>query len=184
MTWMQTFTGLRFDVFAPVPNMVDVRDIAHALSLKCRYNGHTSRLYSVAEHSVRLCDYMRRDHTRQTALAALMHDCAEAYLPDIVRPIKGELPGWQYVEDNVEACIVRALNLPYPWPQSVKEADTRIIQDERRALLLPIQWGKEWNKVEPLGIDIPAVFVKEDALAQSWEVAFLERWESLQPRDM
>lgn len=50
--WMQTFTGRQFWPMDPRPEDLDILDIAHALSLLCRFGGHCQRFYSVAEHSV------------------------------------------------------------------------------------------------------------------------------------
>lgn len=50
--WMQTYTGRQFWPLDPLPEDVFIEDIAHALSMQCRYAGHVTRFYSVAEHSV------------------------------------------------------------------------------------------------------------------------------------
>ena len=63
-SWMQTFTGRQFFPLDPHPNDVDPVDIAHALSLICRYGGHTRRFYSVAEHCVLLSYAPSRKSTR------------------------------------------------------------------------------------------------------------------------
>jgi len=55
-TWIQTYTGRQFDVFAPDLVQIDPVDIAWHLSMKCRYNGATTRFYSVAEHCCVLTD--------------------------------------------------------------------------------------------------------------------------------
>lgn len=86
MSWIQTFTGKKVFPLAMTTDMVDIKDIAHALSLKCRFTGHCRTFYSVAEHSMRVAELVRPE----LKLAALLHDAAEAYLPDFARPIKGE----------------------------------------------------------------------------------------------
>ena len=87
MTWIVTYTGKRFYPLAPRAEDVDIRDIAHALSLTCRFSGHTPWLYSVAQHSV-LCATLVPQELR---IHALLHDAAEAYLFDAARPIKGRI---------------------------------------------------------------------------------------------
>ena len=52
MDWIQTYSGKKFYPLDPRPEDIDIRDIAHALSLNCRFNGHCRCFYSVAEHSV------------------------------------------------------------------------------------------------------------------------------------
>ena len=51
-SWAQTFTGRQFFPLDPDPQDIDIVDIAHSLAMQCRYNGHTDRFYSVAEHCV------------------------------------------------------------------------------------------------------------------------------------
>jgi hypothetical protein len=82
--WMQTFTGRAFYPLDPRPEDIDPVDIAHALSLICRYGGHSSRFYSVAEHCVLMSHAVAPEH----ALWALLHDATEAYLGDMIRPLK------------------------------------------------------------------------------------------------
>lgn len=83
--WIQTFSGRRVSLVDPQPDDIHFEDIAHALAMQCRFNGHSKLFYSVAQHSIhvsRLCD-------RQHALVGLLHDATEAYIGDIVRPLKG-----------------------------------------------------------------------------------------------
>ena len=82
-TWIQTHSGIAFDLLKPTPDMIVIDDIAHALSNLCRFTGH-SKFYSVAQHS-RLASFMVSE---QFALQALMHDASEAYLTDISAPLK------------------------------------------------------------------------------------------------
>lgn len=82
--WIQTFTGKQFWPLAPKASDVCIEDIAHALSLKCRFGGHVKKFYSVAEHCVRVMKILKP----ADQLWGLMHDAAEAYLPDIAAPIK------------------------------------------------------------------------------------------------
>lgn len=86
MSWIQTFTGKKVFPLAMTAEMVCVDDIAHALSMKCRFTGHCREFYSIAEHSVRVSLLVRPE----LRLAALLHDAAEAYLPDLARPIKSQ----------------------------------------------------------------------------------------------
>jgi uncharacterized protein len=107
--WLQTFTGKKIDVINPSRDMIDIEDIAHALSMICRFNGHCRDFYSVAEHAVMVEAMgsqilLRREAERnsgritspprptseivQHSLALLLHDAAEAYIGDITTPIK------------------------------------------------------------------------------------------------
>lgn len=109
MTWMQTYSGKQFWPLAPRVQDVELEDIAHALSNICRFNGHCKRFYSVAEHSLLVLGEVRRmiargkvtEHPRLLKLA-LLHDAAEAYLGDIIRPVKHGLV-FEFIGDD--ACL-------------------------------------------------------------------------------
>jgi hypothetical protein len=151
MTWIQTVSGRQFWPLAPKAEDVDVGDIAHALSMKCRYSGHTQKFYSVAEHCVHISNAILEDGwSPGTALWGLLHDAAEAYLPDIARPIKPAMPGFGAIEEAVEKAIVDKIVLDVPgWFCSlircdiVKAYDTRILIDEKAAMMphTPADWG-------------------------------------------
>lgn len=90
MSWITTYTGRRFYPLAPRPQDVCLEDIAHALSMKCRWTGHVRTFYSVAEHSVRVARLLNdQGFDARVQLAGLLHDATEAYLPDVASPIKG-----------------------------------------------------------------------------------------------
>jgi hypothetical protein len=148
--WMQTFTGKAFYPMAPRAEDIDIRDIAHALSLLCRYGGHVQRFYSVAEH----CILMSRAVAPEHALWALLHDATEAYVGDMVRPLKHSLPAYMAAEDRVMAAICERFGLEHgPMPAAVKEADTRILVNEREALMgKPDRPWSSLERVTPLPV--------------------------------
>lgn len=155
--WMQTFTGRAFWPLDPRPEDIDPVDIAHALSLLCRYGGHVRRFYSVAEHCVLMSQAVAPEH----ALWALLHDAAEAYLVDVPRPIKRHLPNYGAIEDGLLRVIYQRFGLVFedqdwPMPSDVKDADNRILLDERAALLAvpPHPWHPDLEKLQPLGVHI------------------------------
>lgn len=131
--WIQTASGRAFFPLTPEPADLDLFDIASGLSRQCRYGGQLGRLefYSVAEHSVLL------SHAVPPELAAwaLLHDASEAYLCDVPRPIKGAL-GLAYAaaEERLMRAVAQRFDLPWPMPEELKQYDTRILQNERRAL--------------------------------------------------
>ncbi|MEO5920633.1 MAG: hypothetical protein ABIQ01_05760 [Pseudolysinimonas sp.] len=163
--WMQTFTGRKFFPLDPRPEDVDPVDIAHALSNLCRYAGHVDRFYSVAEHCV-LMSLWLRDEGKSAALQleALLHDATEAYVVDMPRPLKINLPDYQAVEAGVQRAVWQRFGLPVQRfvdrasvpieSPLVKEADTRILLDERAALMSRTHhpWGID--SLEPLGVNV------------------------------
>lgn len=99
-SWLQTFSGLAFDLDPPNPDLVRPIDIAHGLAHQCRFAGHTSRFYSVAQHSVLVSQIVERairalpqhrltdEQKAEYALTALLHDAGEAYTCDVPNPVK------------------------------------------------------------------------------------------------
>ena len=156
MDWIQTYSGRQFFPLEPRIEDVDIRDIAHALSLLCRFNGHSRVFYSVAEHSVRVS----RALAGPVAAWGLLHDAAEAYLSDIPTPIKRRLPEFGAAEDRLLRVIVESFGLSWPMPPDVDEADRRALATEARDLmdLPPRDWGldalpfaeaiRPWSPVE------------------------------------
>lgn len=148
MTWIQTHSGKAFDVTRPEPGDVVIEDIAHALCMLCRFNGHTDRFYSVAEHSLlvlRCCETC----SPATALTALLHDAHEAYTGDLADPLKrhawlmdsGGTWTWSSLEDGVQVAILIGLGLRDLVPRIdgdrylINKADRRALATEKRDLL-------------------------------------------------
>lgn len=150
--WMQTYTGKAFWPLDPRPEEVDPLDIARALSMICRYGGHTSRFYSVAEHCVLMSEAVAPEH----ALWALLHDATEAYVGDMIRPLKRMMPAYAQAEDALMAVICHRFGLDPVCPAEVKDADNRILVNERKALMVtppPHPWAAI-EDLEPLPVTI------------------------------
>lgn len=149
--WMQTFTGRAFYPLAARVDDIDPEDIAHALAMICRYGGHVQRFYSVAEH----CVLMSHAVAPENALWALLHDATEAYVGDMVRPLKHSMPAYRAAEDRLMAVICERFGLDPVCPAEVKAADNRILVDEREVLMgrSPLPWTSTEN-VEALGVQI------------------------------
>jgi uncharacterized protein len=147
--WMQTFLGKQFWPLDPRPDEIFIEDIAHALSLQCRFAGHVREHYSVAQHSLLVSQYC----PRVDALWGLLHDAAEAYLVDLPRPIKRySTLGDEYriIENRLMGTICTRFNLPLECPGKIKEVDDFILQWEQRDLMAlpPAQW-KEHGAILP-----------------------------------
>lgn len=137
--WMLTYTGKRFWPLDPDPEDVDIIDIGHALGMLCRYNGHCQRFYSVAEHSVLLSQHLEK-HSRDAALWALMHDSAEAYISDLIRPVKFFIKDFHVLEERILGVIAQHFNLPAQIPDVVHQADDTFINDEGKQLFDKAPW--------------------------------------------
>lgn len=130
--WIQTYTGKAVYPMDLRADDICIEDIAHSLSLLCRYNGHSCFFYSVAEHSVLIARHLRKNGRDDLALEGLLHDATEAYLADVPRPIKPFLPGYKDAEKRAHEAIAEAFDLYADGPpQEVHEADSRILHDER-----------------------------------------------------
>lgn len=149
--WMQTWLGGQFFPLDPREDEVHIEEIAHALSNLCRYNGHTNEFYSVAEHSVALSHAVPQEH----AMWALLHDASEAYLGDMIRPLKRSDLFYQRVEAQLMRVIARKFGLPEEMPDVVREYDTRILVDERQKFMdkPPAPWFGGVD-IEPLGVEL------------------------------
>lgn len=138
MTWILTSQGHRFDLLDPKPSMIDPRDIAHALAHLCRFNGHTGTHYSVAQHSYLVATLV----PDEDKLHALLHDATEAYIGDMVRPLKAVMPLYRGVEEQVWHAVCEHFHLEPELPASVKHADLVALATERRDLMPnhPAEW--------------------------------------------
>lgn len=152
--WMQTFSGAQFWPMDPRASEIDIEDIAHSLSMQCRYAGHCKRFYSVAEHSVHVAAWVGTVAPKQYALAGLLHDATEAFLVDVPRPVKPFLPGYKEAEARLwDVVAERFFGHAMAIPAIVHEADNRILNDEREQNMSPPP--QEWAHTgDPLGITL------------------------------
>lgn len=151
--WIQTFSGRRFNPTNPHTDAIVIQDIAHSLSMQCRFSGHCKKFYSVAQHSVLVSHVCNHDD----ALWGLMHDASEAYLVDIPRPLKqsGKFEAYKDMEAKMMKAICKRFGLPEIEPKSVKRADTILLATEARDLMAPLR--PDWSQPEePLPFKIEA----------------------------
>lgn len=129
--WFITFTGIRFHPLSPKPEDISLVDIAHALSQVNRFGGHTRIPYSVAAHSI-LVSQMLPGRLR---LQGLLHDAAEAYLGDMISPVKACVPEFRRMEKNLFKVIAQRFGIPATLDPLVKEADLAALKAERDAFI-------------------------------------------------
>lgn len=129
MNEMCTYTGRLIDLEIIGVEDICLLDIAHALSNICRYNGHVFSFYSVAEHCVLLS---RAEDMPGTSSARLLHDASEAYLGDVIRPLKALLPNYRRLEDRVHDIIAEKYGVNFG---PVAPGDTELLVIEARAIM-------------------------------------------------
>ncbi|GHV46001.1 hypothetical protein FACS189499_00160 [Clostridia bacterium] len=125
--YVTTYKKHRFPPLTPRPENIDIEDIAHSLSRICRANGHLPIFFSVALHSLN-CEReaaARRLDT-ETRLILLLHDASEAYLSDIVRPVKIALPDYHIAEKVLQDTILTSFGIS---PESDKRIYEKPIDD-------------------------------------------------------
>lgn len=129
--YISTFLGNRF---YPTEGRIDdihIEDIAHGLAYQCRFNGQTNQFYSVAQHSLMVAELVPPAYRR----AALLHDAAEAYLGDMVKPLKVLLPAFSEIEDKVTHLIAQHFELDFSDYAPIKAADLQALATEKRDLM-------------------------------------------------
>ena len=144
MTWNQTYRGRKFHTLDPLPEEIHIDDIAHALSMQCRFNGHCREMYSVGQHSI----LVSRVVPERYAFAGLMHDAAEAYIGDMVRPLKNHLPEFRKIESRLMGAIHArfGIDMNEEMEREVKRGDNILLATEARDLMAPPP--DEWNLAE------------------------------------
>ena len=174
--WIQTYSGKMFWPLDPKPQDVFIEDIAHALALKCRYGGHCLDFYSVAQHSCLVADVVWRDGGNARAvLTALLHDAAEAYTADVVRPVKKHIKQFGEIEERLERVIAERFNLIYPFPPGIKRADSVLLLTEARDIMTAPP--KPWQTFGVRPANFPIVPVSW----QNSKEAFLAKFHELVP---
>jgi len=140
--WITTYTGKKFHYLNPLVDEITIIDIAHALALTCRFGGHCSEYYSVAEHSIRVADIVPEKYR----LHALLHDAGEAYIPDIPRPIKYDYPEIKDLEEKLFMQIFVVLGNSQYNATEIKYADSVLLATEARDLMITME---DWAELPP-----------------------------------
>ena len=149
--FISTYTGKKFYPLDPRPEEIDIYDIAHALSNQCRFAGHCTGFYSVAQHCV-LVSLMCPE---KDAMWGLLHDATEAYLSDVPSPLKRcpEFVFYRDAETNLMHAICDVFRLDRDEPPSVKLVDKRILATEARDMTMTE--GRGWvTEAEPYDFHI------------------------------
>jgi hypothetical protein len=144
-------SGVELDLLDPIPEMINVNDIARSLSFQCRFGGHINRFLSVAQHSVMVAA-MAPPELRKYAL---LYNAYKAYLQDISAQLRSILgPAYKILQDRFMKVIAVRFELNPDTFSEVQLYDVRAAEIEYNAF----KEGKlhEWQ-AECLSLKIPTV---------------------------
>lgn len=164
------------DLLEPAPECIHIEDIARGLAHIARFNGSTTVPYSVAAHSV-VVSALLGEQSREIQLAGLMHDASEAYLGDVVGPLKRTelFRDYRALEEAWNVAIERRFGLTRGVMDDghVKAADQLALAAEMK-IFRPIKFG-----TKPLDPTIAACFRLVHPFGRSAEEQFLARFHAL-----
>ena len=138
-SYITTYTHRHFDPTDPDPELILIEDIAHALSMLCRGNGHVSSFWSVGEHCICCAkEAAGRGLSQKVILACLLHDASECYMSDVPRPFKKSLPEYRKQEEALLNIIYQKYlgsGLSAIEEQKLKEIDNDLLWYDLKYLL-------------------------------------------------
>ena len=130
---INTRSGIKFSLFDPKEDQIVITDISHGLAYKGHFGGQTPQFFSIAQHSLLVVDLLPsrwRNHKPEIALAALLHDASEAYIGDMIKPLKIHLPKFSEIEDKITRVIFKRCSIDLRYLKTIKEYDKKAQQIE------------------------------------------------------
>ncbi len=174
MSCIMTHSKKMFDPLHPDVSLIDIEDIAHALSMLCRANGHFRSFYSVGQHCINcMREAESRGFSRRVQLACLLHDASEAYLSDVTRPVKQELPQYKLIEEPLQNVIWKkwlGSLLSQEEDRQVFAIDDDILENEFPALM-----GEKLKETVPALRSAPRFDFREFALVEQEYLALFRQ---------
>lgn len=171
---LNTQSGREITPLHPQAAQISLADIATGTTKVCRCSGQTAHFYSVALHSIYVCDELETaGHLPRVQLLGLLHDASEAYIADVPGPVKTRLPRYREIEAQIQYAVYEAFGLEGPEraeSDAIGRADDRLRRYELPSLLPDTDW--EFERPD-LGYDLTAD-ASSDVAAQ-----FVERAEAL-----
>lgn len=142
MNLIKVSSGHYVDIINPDPNTLDIYTISSALSKICRFGGHCPKYYSVAEHCIHSTQIGISEGYDNNALKTIfMHDASEAYIGDIVRPLKANLSQYRKIEERINRAIEYAFNIKFDkFKNEIKNIDNILLKAEKRTM-----WPEDKN---------------------------------------
>jgi 5'-deoxynucleotidase YfbR-like HD superfamily hydrolase len=137
--YILTYSKIKFYPLEPVKENINIEDIAHALSLITRANGHFKHFYSVAQHSINCYkEAQSRGYSTKVQLGCLLHDASESYISDITRPVKKNLPEYFVIEEKLQRTIYEKFeigDLSAEEQKQIKDIDDALLYFEFKEVM-------------------------------------------------
>ena len=165
--WVETYNGGKLHLAEPRFDEITIEDIAHSLSLLCRFTGHCSKFYSVAQHSI----YVSQILDDKDKLAGLLHDASETYTGDMNRPMKSLFRAFKPIENIIQDAIYRRFGIHRYDHTLIKRADNIMLATEARDLM---KNSDDWGLTEE-----PLKGMLEPWDSSYAEIMFLSSWEEI-----
>ncbi len=129
--YLKTYMGNKVDPLQVTAEDITLEDIAHALSLMCRGNGQVVHFYSVGQHCINCAkEAEARGWNVRLQMGCLLHDAAEAYMSDMITPIKVHMPQYYEMEDRFLKAVYDKFGL-----SDLSKEEWNLIMEVDRALL-------------------------------------------------
>ncbi|NLL53092.1 MAG: HD domain-containing protein [Peptococcaceae bacterium] len=139
LDYIITYTKVKFYPLKPNKEDIKIEDIAHALSLMTRANGHCRHFYSVAQHSLNCYQEAKaRGCSERVQLGCLLHDASESYISDLTRPVKRNMSEYVAIEAKLQNMIFDRFglgDLSEDELEQIEEIDDTLLYYEFEALM-------------------------------------------------
>lgn len=166
----------------PTEDMIDITDIAHSLSMLCRFTGHTKFFYSVGQHSWLGSYVIPHDYS----LEFLLHDATEAYIGDMSRPLKHMTAAghaYKEVEQNIARVIRSKFGLPAIQSDLVHMVDNKMLYAEKEQLMPPKPWPNDIAESCECQDRTAAKILIYESYPKEIETVFVRRFDELKQRN-
>lgn len=178
--YITTYTGIHIVPSNPSPEEICIDDIAHALSMLCRGNGHVKTFWSVGQHCIACAkEAAARNLPDRIVLACLLHDAGECYLSDVPRPVKKTLPAYSETEERLLSVIYEKYlgsDLTEEESHAVKEIDNALLWYDLEKLLGEFRSGKSPEIHIDLSYEVqPFIDVEEEYLDLFYRYSGVEK---------
>lgn len=126
--------GELIDIFNLKEEDISINDIILALPNICRFGGRIQKHYSVAQHAVELARWLKKQGKDHLVPCALLHDACEAYIGDVIYPIKIQMPQFLELEDEITNLVYKKYGVDPSLHKEFDPYDKGIVINEMKAI--------------------------------------------------